>query len=64
MNHIKIADQESHSWCDEIIGVEFHFKDIEQAALNGIYGTKTVCGKCLERIIQCLDKNKRAYGDS
>jgi hypothetical protein len=61
MNHIKTVDDETRSWCGKVLNIEFHFKDIEQAAVNSLHGTKTVCGECLDKIIECLDKNKRVY---
>jgi hypothetical protein len=58
MNHIKTTNDDNQSWCGKTIGLEFHFKDAEQAALNGIHGSKTACPHCIDRIIECLNKNR------
>lgn len=57
MNHIKSANDDNHSWCGKPLGIEFHFKDAEQAALNGLHGSKSICVECIDKVIECLTKN-------
>jgi hypothetical protein len=56
MNHIK-STNDDNSWCGKSLGIDFHFKDAEQAALNGLHGSKSMCIECIEKVIECLRKN-------
>lgn len=58
MNHIKNTNDDNRSWCGKPLTLEFHFKDAEQAALNGIHGSKTICPECVDYVIECLKRNR------
>lgn len=54
MNHIKKTIDENKSWCGKELENSFHFKDIEAAAINGLYGELDVCGDCVDYIVENL----------
>jgi hypothetical protein len=62
MNHIKNTFDEK-SWCNKQITTDFCFKDIEQAAINGVHGSRAICGECVDTIIKCLETNGKQYYD-
>jgi hypothetical protein len=65
MSHIKITNDENKSWCNEILGIEFYFKDAEHAALNGIYESKSfVCGACIDAIVNNLEKKREPKNEN
>lgn len=48
-------DNKGKSWCGRVITTEFHFVDIDHAALNGRKeGRLVVCLKCLKAITRAL----------
>lgn len=53
MTHIRNTNIET-TWCGETLNGEFYFKDIEQAAANGLYGDRSVCPECVNKITICL----------
>lgn len=56
MNHIQSAIDPLITWCGESTPpVDFYFKTIDQAALNGLFpDKKTACPQCLNKIIEAL----------
>lgn len=57
MNHIKNVTTEK-TWCDTALNTDFYFKDIEQAVINGMHGTRIVCRDCIHNIIFYLQRNE------
>ena len=63
ITHIKSISYDDTSWCGETIGIEFHFKDAEHAALHGVFTDRAVlCPKCVDIIKKYLDR-VRAIND-
>jgi hypothetical protein len=61
MNHVRMSTDENHSWCGLTLGIDFHFKDAEHAAVNGLHGSLSMCGECIEKIITCLTRTGLCY---
>jgi hypothetical protein len=59
MNHVKNTTEESKSWCGKDLDISFHFKDTEQAVINGLHGDKQICGGCIDIIVENLIRNDR-----
>lgn len=58
LNHIQITSQPGHSWCGVPLTDSFHFKDVEAAALNGLYDNRLpACLECIEAAITALRTN-------
>ena len=54
-HHIKNTCEQDKSWCGELLGVEFHFKDIEKAAINGLMGGELkICSFCVCKVMHYL----------
>jgi len=48
---------ETKSWCESEIGIDFHFKNIEQVLVHSLHPAgKTVCIKCLNQINDLIVK--------
>lgn len=64
MNHIKNTNND-FAWCGEDLTKEtaFYFKDIEQATVNGLHGSRAMCGCCINAIIECLEKPGKCYNE-
>jgi len=59
MNHIQSATDTLTAWCDSpLSAVEFYFKTIDQAALNGLFpDKKTACKECIMKVMDALLNN-------
>lgn len=65
MSHVKATHTENHSWCNEILGIEFYFKDAEHAALSCLQETKTfICAACIDAIALNLEKKREPKNES
>lgn len=62
MNHIRDTNT-GLSWCQEILNEDFYFKDIEQAAINGLHGNRAMCGHCVDAITRCLELQGKQYNE-
>jgi len=61
MNCIKCTTEQTKSWCGkELEG--FHFKDTEQAVINGIHGELVPCKDCITLVVDYLTR-KVNYDD-
>ncbi len=65
MNHIQSVRDPLLAWCNEPITVtDFHFKSVDQAALNGIFpDKKRTCQQCIQNIVEALLNNIEADND-
>ena len=54
MNHIKCTTEENRAWCGKDLDTGFHFKDTEQAVINGKHGAIQPCAECVNMAIGCL----------
>ncbi len=63
MSHIKNTIDDDKSWCGEPLGIDFYFKDSEAAIQNGRYGDRPMCDKCVNQIIEYLQKPEKAYSN-
>lgn len=59
MTHVRNTNIDT-AWCGEILNGDFYFKDIEQAAANGLYGDRSVCPTCVHKIIVCLQLHNKS----
>ena len=60
MSHIKTESDDDKSWCGVALGNEFYFKNAEYAAIGGIRERKpSVCNRCIEEVIACLQNVKK-----
>lgn len=60
MRHIGTDTDNDHGWCGERLTNEFHFRNAECAALNGVHGQEAnVCPRCIEIISSCLEIIKK-----
>jgi len=56
MTHIQNTNAET-TWCGGLSNDEFYFKNIDQAAVNGLHGERSVCAHCVRAIVECLERH-------
>ena len=65
MNHVQSATDPLEAWCGSpLSSVEFCFKSIDHAALNGLFpDKKTACKECIMKIMDALLINIEVNND-
>ncbi len=61
MNHIKSVHEDDKSWCGQVLGIDFYFKTLDQAALAGFFNEQHIipCAECINECVACLSKHQK-----